>query len=119
MDGTTKTEEPKPPPPAATPAAEAAALAPCTLGQFLGYFLRLGTFGFGGPIALAGYMQRDLVEDSRCFQLGHVVTGRNRGSVDSPPPTGSSAGVGDRRHAPAPGHHCGSRGNGYGLLSQA
>ena len=26
------------------------------------YFLRLGTFGFGGPIALAGYMQRDLVE---------------------------------------------------------
>jgi chromate transporter len=29
------------------------------------YFLRLGTFGFGGPIALAGYMQRDLVEDRR------------------------------------------------------
>jgi chromate transporter len=26
------------------------------------YFLRLGTFGFGGPIALTGYMQRDLVE---------------------------------------------------------
>jgi chromate transporter len=33
-----------------------------TLGEFLLYFLRLGTFGFGGPIALAGYMQRDLVE---------------------------------------------------------
>src|SRR5258708_11486310 len=30
--------------------------------EFLLYFLRLGTFGFGGPIALAGYMQRDLVE---------------------------------------------------------
>jgi chromate transporter len=28
----------------------------------LKYFLYLGTFGFGGPIALAGYMQRDLVE---------------------------------------------------------
>jgi len=27
------------------------------------YFLRLGTLGFGGPIVLAGYMQRDLVDD--------------------------------------------------------
>jgi chromate transporter len=33
-----------------------------TLPDLLGYFLRLGTFGFGGPIALCGYMQRDLVE---------------------------------------------------------
>lgn len=32
------------------------------LRDIAGYFLRLGTFGFGGPIALAGYMQRDLVE---------------------------------------------------------
>jgi chromate transporter len=30
---------------------------------FLLYFLRLGSLGFGGPIALAGYMQRDLVEE--------------------------------------------------------
>src|SRR5262249_28032682 len=29
------------------------------------YFLRLGALGFGGPIALAGYMQRDLEEDRR------------------------------------------------------
>src|SRR5215813_5367818 len=35
----------------------------CTLTQLLGYFLRLGTFGFGGPIALAGRMDRDLVEE--------------------------------------------------------
>src|SRR5262250_3688770 len=37
-------------------------LAPCTLRELLLYFLRLGTTGFGGPIALVGYMQRDLVE---------------------------------------------------------
>jgi chromate transporter len=29
------------------------------------YFLRLGALGFGGPIALVGYMQRDLVENRR------------------------------------------------------
>ena len=34
----------------------------CSLHSFLLYFLRLGTTGFGGPIALTGYMQRDLVE---------------------------------------------------------
>ncbi len=34
-----------------------------SLAAFAGYFLRLGTFGFGGPIALAGSMQRDLVEE--------------------------------------------------------
>jgi chromate transporter len=33
-----------------------------SLAELVGYFLRLGTFGFGGPIALAGSMQRDLVE---------------------------------------------------------
>lgn len=42
--------------------AEGAELLPCSLPQFAKYFLWLGTFGFGGPIALAGYMQRDLVE---------------------------------------------------------
>ncbi len=36
-----------------------------TMREFLLYFLRLGTFGFGGPIALAGHMQRDLVERRR------------------------------------------------------
>src|SRR6267154_5204134 len=39
--------------------------ASCTLRDLLLYFLRLGTLGFGGPIALAGYMQRDLVESRR------------------------------------------------------
>jgi chromate transporter len=36
-----------------------------TLTELVRYFLHLGTFGFGGPIALAGYMQRDLVERRR------------------------------------------------------
>lgn len=29
------------------------------------YFLRLGTLGFGGPVALVGYMHRDLVEERK------------------------------------------------------
>jgi chromate transporter len=37
----------------------------CTLGNLARYFVRLGTVGFGGPIALVGYMQRDLVDDRR------------------------------------------------------
>ncbi|MFL6675851.1 MAG: chromate transporter [Massilia sp.] len=35
---------------------------PYTLWQLVLYMLRLGTLGFGGPVALVGYMQRDLVE---------------------------------------------------------
>jgi chromate transport protein ChrA len=44
------------------PAGSEAATGRPHLGTFLRYFLRLGTFGFGGPIAIVGYMQRDLVE---------------------------------------------------------
>lgn len=33
-----------------------------TLWQLVRYFLRLGAMGFGGPVALVGYMRRDLVE---------------------------------------------------------
>jgi len=36
-----------------------------SLAQLTGYFLKLGTIGFGGPVALAGYMQRDLVDERR------------------------------------------------------
>jgi len=54
---------------------EAAPLVPCTLGEFTLYFLRLGTLGFGGPIALAGYMQRDLVEERRWLSKQDYVEG--------------------------------------------
>lgn len=33
-----------------------------SLWQMVGYMLGLGTWGFGGPVALVGYMHRDLVE---------------------------------------------------------
>jgi len=36
-----------------------------SLVDFLVYFLKLGALGFGGPIALVGYMQRDLVEEKK------------------------------------------------------
>jgi chromate transporter len=36
-----------------------------TLRQLVFYFLRLGYAGFGGPVALVGYMHRDLVEKNK------------------------------------------------------
>src|SRR6266545_4358729 len=36
-----------------------------SMGQLILYALRLGTLGFGGPIALVGYMHRDLVEQRK------------------------------------------------------
>lgn len=38
---------------------------PYTLWQMALYMLRLGTLGFGGPVALVGYMHRDLVEERK------------------------------------------------------
>ncbi len=36
-----------------------------SLRQITAYALRLGTLGFGGPVALVGYMHRDLVEQRK------------------------------------------------------
>jgi len=36
-----------------------------SLAELVGYAAKLGTIGFGGPVALVGYMHRDLVERRR------------------------------------------------------
>lgn len=36
-----------------------------TLKEVMLYFLKLGTIGFGGPVALVGHMHRDLVENRK------------------------------------------------------
>lgn len=36
-----------------------------TLRQLIIYFLKLGSTGFGGPVALVGYMHKDLVENRK------------------------------------------------------
>ena len=48
---------------------------PCSLAGLVRYFLWLGTTGFGGPIALVGFMQRDLVERRRWFGPGEYREG--------------------------------------------
>jgi chromate transporter len=46
--------------------AEVGAAAPTySLAQLVAYSLKLGSLGFGGPVALVGYMHRDLVERRR------------------------------------------------------
>src|SRR5678809_1202981 len=52
-----------------------AVLTPCTNWDLVRYFSYLGTLGFGGPIALAGYMQRDLVERRRWISKEDYVQG--------------------------------------------
>src|SRR5215472_15362415 len=46
-----------------------------SLTRFAGYFLWLGTVGFGGPIALAGHMQQDLVDDRRWVRKEDYLEG--------------------------------------------
>ena len=48
--------------PAASSDVSPARTAEYSLGQLVVYALKLGSLGFGGPVALVGYMHRDLVE---------------------------------------------------------
>src|SRR4030081_163303 len=49
--------------------------APVSLAECVGYFLWLGTVGFGGPIALAGHMQQDLVDKRGWIRKEDYVEG--------------------------------------------
>ncbi|PYT28822.1 MAG: chromate transporter, partial [Acidobacteria bacterium] len=48
---------------------------PYSLRGFLLYFVRLGTLGFGGPIALAARMEKDLVEERGWISRQDYVEG--------------------------------------------
>src|SRR5215469_15484558 len=45
------------------------------LAQLAIYFFRLGAVGFGGPIALVGHMQKDLVDERRWFSQQDYLQG--------------------------------------------
>ncbi len=45
------------------------------LSDFALYFLKLGCIGFGGPIALVGYMQKDLVEERKWISHEDYLNG--------------------------------------------
>jgi chromate transporter len=49
--------------------------APVSLAHFALYFLKLGCIGFGGPIALVGYMQKDLVEERKWITQEEYLKG--------------------------------------------
>jgi chromate transporter len=46
-----------------------------SLAKFALYFLKLGALGFGGPIALAGAMQRDLVDERGWISRDDYIRG--------------------------------------------
>ena len=46
-----------------------------SLAKFALYFLKLGCIGFGGPIALVGYMQKDLVEERKWISQEDYLNG--------------------------------------------
>ncbi len=58
------------------------------LSELVAHFARLGTLGFGGPIALAGALQRDLVEHKEWISLHGIQRGVGAGAACSGPTRG-------------------------------
>jgi chromate transporter len=56
-------------------ATKAEAQGQVSLPQFTLYFLKLGCIGFGGPIALVGYMQKDLVDERKWISQEDYLNG--------------------------------------------
>lgn len=46
-----------------------------SIAQLCAYMLKLGTIGFGGPVALVGYMHRDLVDRRKWFSEAEYKEG--------------------------------------------
>ena len=46
-----------------------------SLFDLINYFLKLGTIGFGGPVALVAYMQRDLVDQKKWISIDDYKEG--------------------------------------------
>src|SRR5438874_4111271 len=56
-------------------ASKAEAQAQASLAEITLYFLKLGCIGFGGPIALVGYMQKDLVDERKWISQQDYLNG--------------------------------------------
>ena len=59
---------------------------PRTTWGLVRYFLYLGSLGFGGPVALIGYMQRDLVERRAWFSKKDYMKGLALSQLAPGPP---------------------------------
>ena len=63
-----------------------------SLLQITTYFLKLGTWGFGGPVALVGYMHRDLVENKKWLTEEEYKEGLALAQL-APGPLAAEAGI--------------------------
>src|SRR5512138_1519888 len=67
--------------PRAEPVEAAGASERAPLPSLTRYALGLGTWGFGGPVALVGYMHRDLVERRNWISEGEYKEGLTLGQI--------------------------------------